>query len=135
PTAAGDVLIARRNQEGGGCVTAPRHTSYRYVLGVRGEVCKNWEYDVSAQQPQVIYSQISRNDFSINRIQRALDVVTNPATGTPVCRSALNGTDPTCVPYDIFRIGGVTQAALDYLQTPAFATGATDQRVVGATLS
>jgi len=135
PTAAGDVLIARRNQEGGGRVTDLRHTSYRYVLGLKGDVLKNWDYDLYAQQARVVFQQVSRNDFSINRIQRALDVVTNPANGQPTCRSALDGSDPNCVPYDIFHIGGVTQAALDYLQTPAFANGFSEQKVQGGTIS
>jgi outer membrane receptor protein involved in Fe transport len=134
-TTAGDVLIARRNQEGGGRIADLRHTSYRYVLGVKGDIFKNWDYDVYGQEARVIYQQIYRNDFSIARITRALDVITNPATGLPACRSAVDGTDPACVPYDIFRLGGVTQGALDYLQTPGFANGFTHQRVAGATLA
>src|SRR4029077_8870325 len=87
---AGDVLIARRNQEGGGRIADLRHTSYRYVLGVKGDLMKNWDYDVYAQQAKVLYSQIYRNDFSIQRITRALDVVANPvAGGPPVCRSVV----------------------------------------------
>ena len=129
------VLIARRNIEGGGRIADLRHTSYRYVLGVKGDVMKHWDYDVYGQEAKVIYQQIYRNDFSIARITRALDVITNPATGLPACRSFVDGTDPACVPWDIFRLGGVTQAALDYLQTPGFANGHTHQRVAGATLS
>ena len=134
-TEAGDVLIARRNFEGGGRVADLRHTSFRYVAGVKGDILKNWDYDVYGQEARVIYQQVYRNDFSIARIVRALDVVTDPATGQPACRSALSGEDPACVPYNIFRLGGVTQAALDYLQTPGFANGFTHQRIAGATLS
>jgi len=106
------------------------------VVGVKGDVMKNWDYDVYAQQSKVIYQQVYRNDFSITRIVRALDVVANPAGGAPVCRSVLDGTDPNCVPYDIFHTpGGVTQAALNYLQTPGFGTGETEQKVQGATIS
>jgi iron complex outermembrane receptor protein len=131
----GDVLIARRNLEGGGRIADIRHTSFRTVLGVKGDILKNWDYDVYMQTAKVIYQQEYRNDFSIARIVRALDVVTDPATGQPACRSAVAGIDPACVPYDIFRIGGVTQAALNYLQTPGFGTGSTEQHIQGATLS
>jgi outer membrane receptor protein involved in Fe transport len=62
-----------------------------------------------------------------------MDVITNPATGLPACRSFVNGTDPSCVPYDIWRLGGVTAAALDYLQTPGLQNGYTSQTVVGGT--
>ena len=134
-TTAGDVLIARRNFEGGGRIADIRHTSFRTVLGVKGDILKNWDYDLYMQTAKVIYQQEYRNDFSIARIVRALDVVTDPATGAPACRSALDGTDPACVPYNIFRLGGVTQAALNYLQTPGFGTGSTEQHIQGATLS
>jgi iron complex outermembrane receptor protein len=134
-TTAGDVLIARRNIEGGGRQADLRHTSFRFVAGVKGDILRNWDYDVYGQEAKVIYQQVYRNDFSIARITRALDVVTNPATGAPACRSALDGTDTNCVPYNIFHLGGVTQAALDYLQTPGFANGFTQQRIAGATLS
>ena len=134
-TTPGDVLIARRNIEGGGRQADLRHTSFRFVAGVKGDILKNWDYDVYGQEARVIYQQVYRNEFSLARVARALDVVTDPATGAPVCRSALAGTDPACVPYNLFHIGGVTQAALDYLQTPGFANGFTQQRVAGATLS
>ena len=68
------------------------------------------------------------------RITRALDVVSD-ANGQPVCRSVVDGSDPNCVPYNIFKLGGVTPAALNYLQTPGFKEGSTQQAVQGATLT
>jgi outer membrane receptor protein involved in Fe transport len=65
-------------------------------------------------------------------------VGTLPA-GTPVCRSALPGSgsgggalDPNCVPYNIFSEGGVTPAALAYLQTPGFQRGNVQETVANA---
>ena len=43
---------------------------------------------------------------------------TDPDTDAAACRSVLDGTDPACVPYNLFQIGGVTPEALNYLQTP-----------------
>ncbi len=130
-----DVAILRRNIEGGGRQDDIRHTSFRAVGGVKGEVFNNWDYDLYAQSGKVIYQEIYRNDFSVVRAQRALDVVTDPATGAAACRSAVSGDDPACVPYNIFRLGGVTPAALAYLQTPGLKKGHTDQTVQGATLA
>ena len=39
------------------------------------------------------------------------------------------------MPYDVFHIGGVTQAALNYLQTPGMMNGYTAQSVVGVNVS
>jgi len=49
--------------------------------------------------------------------------------GVPTCTSVVDGSDPGCVPYNIFQIGGVTQDALDYLQAPGLQQGTIDQTV------
>jgi iron complex outermembrane receptor protein len=130
------MYIGRRNVEGGGRQDDIRLTDYRIVMGAKGSVLEDkWDYNVWWQSGKNILQRTYKNDFSVNRIGRSLDVVTDPATGRPACASAVDGTDPSCVPWDIFHIGGVTQAALDYLQTPGFNTGSTTQTVVGGTLS
>jgi len=134
PTTMGDLIILRRNIEGGGRDDDRRHTSFRGVLGVKGDI-GNWDYDVFAQTGKVLYQETYRNDFSKVRTARALDVVTDPATGQPVCASKLSGLDPNCVPYNIFSLGGVTPEALAYLQTPGLQRGSTEQSVQGATIS
>ncbi len=53
------------------------------------------------------------------------------ANGNPVCRVALQGIDTACAPYNIWSLGGVTQEALAYLQTPGFKKGSTQQSVQG----
>lgn len=135
--ASGDtalMLIGRRNVEGGGRDDNIRHSSYRMVAGAKGDVFTHWNYDVYAHYGKVLYQSVYKNDFSNIRIGRALDVVTDPATGQPACRSFVNGTDPNCVPYNIWSLGGVTNAALGYLQVPGLQNGSTEQEVQGATL-
>ena len=100
------------------------------MLGVKGDVWENWNYDVSATYSQVVFSQTYLNDFSTTRTNRAMDVIVDPATGLPACRSVVDGSDPTCVPYNIWHIGGVTQEALDYLQIPLFSNGDTELKTV-----
>lgn len=129
------MLIGRRNIEGGGRDDDIRHTSQRGVVGIKGQVLKHWNYDAFAQLGNVYYQGVYRKDFSKTRINRALDVITDPATGQPACRSFVNGTDPNCVPWDIWRLGGVTQAALNYLQVDGVQNGRTRQDVQGATLT
>ena len=45
---AGDVLVTvgRRNVEGGGRLDDLRHTSFRGVVGLRGDITDHWSYDV-----------------------------------------------------------------------------------------
>lgn len=129
-----DIFVGRRNIEGGGRQDDIRHTSFRTVLGVKGEFAKVWNYDAFMQTSKVIYQETYKNDFSNVRAVRALDVVVGP-NGTPVCRSVVDGSDPNCVPYNIFRLGGVSSAALNYVQTPGFKKGATEQTVQGGSVS
>ncbi|MFM7785489.1 MAG: TonB-dependent receptor plug domain-containing protein, partial [Gammaproteobacteria bacterium] len=124
--------IGRRNVEGGGRQQDLRHTMLRGVFGVRGDINDNWRYDVSYQYAEVSMENTYLNDFGTSRIGRALDAVRDPATGEVVCRSVLDGSDPSCVPWNIFQAGGVTQDALNYLQLPLFARGTTDQTVFSA---
>ncbi|NBW07729.1 MAG: TonB-dependent receptor [Caulobacteraceae bacterium] len=134
--AAGDTVplyIGRRNVEGGGRQDSLTYESYRAVGGVRGLITEGWTYDVSAQFSKVRLSRIYENDFSVTRLNRALDVVS--VNGVATCRSVVDGTDPNCVPYNVFSEGGVTQAALDYLQIPLIQTGETTQQVVTAAVT
>jgi len=133
PGQTADALIFRRNVEGGGRQDDQRHTSYRGVIGVKGDI-GNWTYDAFAQVGKVLYSETYFNDFSNVRIGRALNVVNN-AAGQPVCQSVVDGTDPNCVPYNIWSLGKVTPEALAYLQTPGFQKGSTHQSVQGINLS
>lgn len=133
-----DILIARRNVEGGGRVDDIRHTSYRGVAGAKGEVARGFNYDAFVQTARVLYQDVYRNDFSITRINRAIDVIN--VGGVPTCRSAATvaqggtGTDPNCVPWNIWAIGGVNQAALNYLQTPGLQNGETRLHTINASI-
>ncbi|MBL8514713.1 MAG: TonB-dependent receptor plug domain-containing protein, partial [Betaproteobacteria bacterium] len=136
-TKPGDVTpvwIGRRNVEGGGRQDDIRHTSFRTVIGAKGEFANAWTYDLAMQTSKVIYQETYLNDFSTSRGQRAIDVVAGPG-GAPACRSAVNGSDPNCVPYNIWTLGGLTPAALNYVATPGFQKGSTDQTIAGGSIS
>ena len=126
----------RRNVEGGARQDDLQHVSYRAVIGVKGDLSPAWSYDMFYQYGRNNYSQTYLNDFSIARLGRALDVVTGPG-GTPVCRSTLDGSDPNCVPWDIFSPGTVapSAASVAYLSTPGFSRGVVSQQVANAFLS
>lgn len=131
----GFAQILRRNVEGGGRQSDLQHSSYRAVMGMKGDISDAWTYDAFYQYGRTNYTQVYKNDFSVTRIGRALDVVTNPTTGAPVCRSVLDGTDPNCVPWDIWGTGTVTNAALNYVQVPGIAKGINSTQIVSGYLA
>jgi outer membrane receptor protein involved in Fe transport len=137
PYTRGFAQILRRNVEGGGRQDDLQHTSFRTVAGMRGDLSDIWSYDVYYQFARTNFAQTYSNDFSVTRLTRSLDVIDNPNTPgvDPVCRSVLDGTDPNCVPYDIFATGQVNPAALAYLQVPLLSRGIVQQQVASASMT
>jgi iron complex outermembrane recepter protein len=127
--------LLRRNVEGGGRQELFTNESYRTVVGVKGDFAGAWKYDASAQYSNVTTIFNNLNYFSTTLMQKALDVVTGP-NGQPTCVSALpGGTDPACVPWNVWVPGGVTKAALNYLNIPNGGNGSVSEYVAHADVS
>jgi outer membrane receptor protein involved in Fe transport len=106
------------------------------VVGFDGEIIDGWTYDAYGSYYYTTLFQSNLNYLSLTRIARALDVVdTDPGAGVnPQCRSVVDGSDPGCVPYNIFADGGVTPEAVDYLNSLGTAQGSTAEQIVSASL-
>ncbi|HTK58700.1 MAG TPA: TonB-dependent receptor [Sphingomicrobium sp.] len=134
--------LLRRNTEGGPRIADLTHTSYRGVLGSKGDLGDTWSYDAYYQYGRTNYSLVYKNEFSIARLNRALDVVTdnrvtvggapNPNLGLPICRSVLDNSDPTCVPYNPFGTGPVSQDSVNYLNVFGVVQGRTSEQIAHA---
>ena len=85
----GWLLVARRNVEGGPIQDDLKHKSIRLLGGFKGDLGRGVSYDASYLSGRVNLDRQYRNNLSITRLGRALDVVSDPSTGNPVCRSAL----------------------------------------------
>jgi len=132
------VLIFRRNVEGGARSNTLRHTTFRSVLGVRGNLNEAFDYDVYASYANVNLSQAYKNEVSVTRSSRALNAVRD-GSGNIVCSvnadSDPANNDPACVPYDIFSGNGPSQAAINYIGAELLAQGNTVQQVVSGSIS
>ncbi|MET0499311.1 MAG: TonB-dependent receptor [Steroidobacteraceae bacterium] len=133
------INIGKRNVEGGNRIDDLRHTSYRGVLGVKGDFADGWNYDVYGLYGTSLLSENYQNDFSRTRLAKALNAVTPAGGGSPVCRvnadADLSNDDPACVPYNIYQLGGVTPQALAYLQVPGLTSGSTTETIVSGSIS
>jgi iron complex outermembrane recepter protein len=136
-----NMAIGRRSAEGPGRVASFRSDTNRLVIGMKGDINDAWKYDAYAQRNTVDFSNSNNNYFSNANIFKALDVIPNPApgatgnvagvaTGAPVCASASNATDPSCVPWNIWQPNGVTAAAIKYLSIPLLVEATTTEQVV-----
>ncbi|HEX4377075.1 MAG TPA: TonB-dependent receptor [Steroidobacteraceae bacterium] len=110
----GQIIIGRRNIEGGPRQDEYTHDSYRGVFGVRGEITSGWTYDAYALFATTRSSDYHNNDTSTERIQNSLLAVAGP-NGTPVCQGGQSG----CVPWSIFNPAvAVSPATLAYISVP-----------------
>ena len=122
-----------------------RHTTYRMLIGAKGDLGDGWSYDASAQYATAIFGEEYFNDVSSSRVEKALHVIADPRTeilgapnpnfGLPVCESVIDGTDPNCVPLNIFQFGAATQDALSYAGGNGMKQGSTTEQVITVNLT
>jgi outer membrane receptor protein involved in Fe transport len=121
-TGKATLSLLKRNVEGGPRIDDLRHTDYRIVVGSKGEIDKTWSYDAYAMYGTAIMQENYSNDVSLLRSANALSNCTNFA-------------DAACVPYNVFAIGGITQAALNYIAGSGFQQGSTVEQVVSGSIT
>ncbi|AXB79547.1 TonB-dependent receptor domain-containing protein [Novosphingobium sp. P6W] len=124
------VNVSLRNAPGGSRHDYTKHTSYRAVGGVRGEIAPGWRYDAYAQYGRTNYSSRLTGDISLASFANSLRAVTN-SSGQIVCENAADG----CVPLNIFSTTGVTADALNYVQGTFTRTGFTEETIVSGSVT
>ncbi len=110
-----------------------KHRSYRGTLGVRGDLNDAWSYDNYIQYSRAEFAQRTVGEYSTARINNALQVVN--VNGVATCKSVVDGTDPSCVPLDIFTVGNVSDAALAYIGAVSTTGGSTTESIASGSLS
>jgi iron complex outermembrane receptor protein len=129
-TGIGQLLVGRRNVEGGPRQDNYDHIAYRGVFGVRGEIVPDWTYDAYGLFSQTKVSDFHNNDTSTRNMQNALLAV--PGAGGPVCSGGQAG----CVPWNIFNPAiPVTAAALAYISVPGMYEAASEEDMASAYVS
>ena len=121
-TGTAQVLFGRRNVEGGDRQDDLTHTSFRMVIGTKGELNNVFSYDVYAQEGKTLLQENYNGDVSKTRLTDALE-------GCP-------SGNISCVPYNIWGApGGVSAASIAYFTTPGLLEGSTEERVYHADMT
>ncbi len=128
------TLFGRRNVEGGNRRAETRHTSYRFVLGSKGQLSENMSYDVYAQEGVTLDDAVQTNDLLKGNIQNALMAVKDPLSGQIVCAANANGGNgaPGCVPWNIWGTGPVAPASVAYMAAPGLLVDSAEERIFHA---
>ncbi len=128
PTDTAQVFIGRRNVEQGGRITEYKHATYRIVLGLKGNITDDLQYDISGQHSRTDYAQAYLNDWSKQRVQNALLV---DSSG----KCEIYASDKACVPLDIFHgFGAITPAMQTYVGNHLQEAGYTEENVLSASI-
>lgn len=110
-----------------------RNETLEYVAALEGDVA-GWDWDLSYQYGENRYEVDNRNNIINANLLNAVDAVVNPANGQIVCRSALTSPTNGCVPANLFGLGNVSQAAVDYIYGDSWYRQKTKQEVVAFNL-
>ncbi len=151
------VAIGRDNFDFGLRGERNRRETIRSVVGFNGELNDWLNYEVSYVYGQSKVRTLATNNRFNDRFFAALDVVADPVTGAPTCRSNLDpaalrdnytygyfggyyfdrdnlsftpGANSGCTPLNLFGEGAASQAALDWILTDSLATSKLTQNVV-----
>jgi outer membrane receptor protein involved in Fe transport len=126
-------LLGRRFVELGPRIDDLRHTSYRGVVGLKGQIDESWEYDVHFMRGVTTVQETYLNEVSIERSSRALLAV--DLGGGPQCAPGVLAVDPNCVPLNIFQPGAISAAALQYVSSSGQQQGETTTTNIVAALT
>jgi iron complex outermembrane recepter protein len=154
--ANGRVIISRDNTDFGVNRREVTRDTTRIVAGFEGALSEAWSYEVAFNLGRSEEEEISQKTRLEDRFYAAVDAVTNPATGQPVCRITLNPaaipetspfpgfdfqyntfspTDGTCRPLNLFGFGSPSEAAVNFVNIPDIERSTLDQSVFSATLT
>jgi iron complex outermembrane receptor protein len=142
-----NILLGRRNVEGGDRTFEARNDAIRNVVGLKGGISDAWTYNVYAQRSSVDVANYNANYTGLLQMQQALNVLpvgTNGAaacggpssrTGTLVGQGTGFSVNPACVPWNVWQAGGVTPAALNFISLPLTQQGYTSEYVVDGSVT
>jgi iron complex outermembrane recepter protein len=124
------ITYQRRTVEFGPRSTTYDNNSFSMLVGVRGQLVGDWDYDVFGQYGEAERSNVSAGYANVTNIANALDVVN--IDGVPTCRSGAAG----CVPLNLFGgFGAITPDQVAYSSASAIEQQAYEQKIVGASVS
>jgi iron complex outermembrane recepter protein len=118
-----DIVLGRRNIEGGGRQSTYNHENYRIVLGMKGDFADAWHYDAYGSYYYTTLFNSNNNYTSFKNMQDALLV-----GGTAAAPTCLSG-NANCVAWNIFNQGGVNQAQENFLEESGTADGTIEEQI------
>lgn len=125
------VSVTRDNLDYGRHGESDLRQTYRGVVDASGRIGDHATYDAYYEYGRTDVAITKLNDILADHYAAALDVVTSPATGRPVCRSGMVG----CIPVSLFGPGPIGPQALAFFQVDDTSFARITQQVANASVS
>jgi iron complex outermembrane receptor protein len=131
-TAAGDTEVAyfRRMTELGQRGASARRNTYRFLVGLEGDVAEKYTWQTYFAYGRMDDSQQGGGQINVVNMREALNVI-DDGTGNLICANpaaVLEG----CVPINLFGLNSITPEAADYVRAPTSRQQMTEQQIFGA---
>lgn len=122
-----NIVYRRRTVEFGERSSTYENTTWQVMMGVRGEIMGDWDYDVSFQRGQSDRDVTSAGYTNVANIANAVNAVS-----TTTCRTG----GSSCVPINLFGgFGAITPAMAAYSSATALENQIRTQQIVSASVS
>jgi outer membrane receptor protein involved in Fe transport len=139
PDVPDGVLLTRDSFDMGVNAEDALRETLRGVLAASGDISDNLRYEVSYVHGETKSKITSINNRLEDNWLAAIDVVSDPDSGAPVCRSSLDPDAPPelagCVPYNVFGDGVRDPDAVDFVATDSLTHTKVTQQVASGYLS
>ncbi len=139
PETPDGVLLTRDNYDMGINAEDAVRETLRGVLAANGELTDRLDFEVSYVYGETRSEITEENNRLEENWLAAVDVVSDPDSGQPVCRSSLDPDAPAhlagCVPYNIFGEGLRDPAALEFVSIDSVSHTKVTQQVFSGSLT
>ena len=139
PDTPDGVQVTRDNYDLGVNAEDTLRETLRGVLAVNGDISEHLRYEASYVYGETKSKIVTVNNRFEDKWLAAIDVVTDPTTGVPVCRSSLDPDAPEelagCTPYNIFGFDVRNPDAADFVNADSVSHTKVTQSVVSGSFS
>ena len=122
--------VNRRLTELGDRVSKVDSKAYRALIGARGNIGGDWNYDVYGSFSRTRRVERQYGNVSASAVQQAL-LTTYDSAGNLVCSDTSNG----CVPLNIFGEGNISDAAANFISIDTVNRSTITEKVVSGAIT
>lgn len=128
------IFVSKMHLDSGLRHDTSRRNTYTAVLGFEGELRHGWNWQAFYQYGSFDRAFRGENYQVTGNFLNAIDAITDPQSGQPVCRSA-SARDAGCVPISLLGRDVPSAEALSYVQHTLIRDLRNTQKVAGAQLT